>query len=195
MASLCATCPHLQHCPVPQMLQKVDTPLEELDDCTREAASEGHFPYADGVKFRIEVESCVHHPDDDGTYLEDLWDDLCDQLGSPHDDYFERASGDTRLIAFHAGLRDRLVAGEGMQSITTALERLLEYITTTPPIPTVDELCRHWGPWGEHPDHPLESWHEEAESDNTRLGYWEWVISRMEMGVTNEEDTNLEERR
>lgn len=38
----------------------------------------------------------------------------------------------------------------------------------------------HGGAWGEHPDHLVEDWRNEAGDDYTRLGYWEWVAARIE---------------
>ncbi len=35
------------------------------------------------------------------------------------------------------------------------------------------------GHWGEHPDHPLQQWQDEAFDSLTRLGYWEWAFARM----------------
>lgn len=32
--------------------------------------------------------------------------------------------------------------------------------------------------WGEHPEHTLIEWQEEVTNDDTRLGYWEWVLCR-----------------
>lgn len=29
--------------------------------------------------------------------------------------------------------------------------------------------------WGEHSSHSLEDWRYEVQSDDTRLGYWDWV--------------------
>lgn len=36
------------------------------------------------------------------------------------------------------------------------------------------------GHWGEHPDYPASDWAGEAASDETRLGYWEWVLNKIE---------------
>lgn len=36
------------------------------------------------------------------------------------------------------------------------------------------------GHWCEHPVHSSESWRLEVESEFTRLGYWEWVVNRLE---------------
>lgn len=40
----------------------------------------------------------------------------------------------------------------------------------------------HGGMWGEHPEHPSSDWRYEADNGDTRLGYWEWVAARIEMG-------------
>ena len=34
--------------------------------------------------------------------------------------------------------------------------------------------------WSEHPDYPLEDWKYEVQSNDTRMGYWEWVQSEIE---------------
>lgn len=33
--------------------------------------------------------------------------------------------------------------------------------------------------WAEHPDFPLHHWKDLVASEDTRLGYWEWVKTRM----------------
>ncbi|MFB9062232.1 MULTISPECIES: hypothetical protein [Sphingobium] len=33
------------------------------------------------------------------------------------------------------------------------------------------------GPWGEHPDYPVDDWKYEVVNGETRLGYWSWVAS------------------
>ena len=35
------------------------------------------------------------------------------------------------------------------------------------------------GHWGEHPEHRVADWIDDADSDGTRLGYWEWVDARI----------------
>ena len=35
----------------------------------------------------------------------------------------------------------------------------------------------HGGTWGEHPKFPVSDW----QTDDTRLGYWEWVCEQIEM--------------
>jgi len=34
--------------------------------------------------------------------------------------------------------------------------------------------------WEEDPDHSIEDWKAEIQADETRLGYWQWVINRKE---------------
>jgi hypothetical protein len=34
--------------------------------------------------------------------------------------------------------------------------------------------------WDEHPKYPLEDWKYEVVNEDTRLGYWEWVNSKIE---------------
>lgn len=42
----------------------------------------------------------------------------------------------------------------------------------------MDRLLQLYGPWGEHPAHPVDDWKTEVANDDTRLGYWAWVSSR-----------------
>ena len=44
----------------------------------------------------------------------------------------------------------------------------------------MDDLVRIFGLWGEHPDYPVVDWQAEVANDDTRLGYWAWVIARIE---------------
>lgn len=37
-----------------------------------------------------------------------------------------------------------------------------------------------WDYWDAHPDHPLEDWQSEVANDDTRLGYWDWVLDQTE---------------
>ncbi len=48
------------------------------------------------------------------------------------------------------------------------------------PIEVIDMRMRNGGTWGEHPDHTVEDWQFQVENDETRQGYWEWVVSRTE---------------
>ena len=41
------------------------------------------------------------------------------------------------------------------------------------------ELLSRYGYWGEHPEFPLEDWKYEVRNDDTRAGYWEWVVEGM----------------
>ena len=34
--------------------------------------------------------------------------------------------------------------------------------------------------WGERPGHPIDDWKYEVRNDDTRMGYWEWVVAREE---------------
>lgn len=41
--------------------------------------------------------------------------------------------------------------------------------------------AKHGGYWdGEYPDYPIEDWKIEIINENTRLGYWQWVVSMIE---------------
>ena len=53
------------------------------------------------------------------------------------------------------------------QPVGDNAERLREYYDTT-------------SQWGSHPDHPMEDWQGDAARGETRLGYWPWVLARLE---------------
>ena len=38
-----------------------------------------------------------------------------------------------------------------------------------------------YGHWGEHPDYPYGDWRYEVANGDTRLGYWDWVASKMKV--------------
>lgn len=45
------------------------------------------------------------------------------------------------------------------------------------------DLAEHFGGnWGEHPQHAVGDWAEAIASEDTRLGYWEWVANRIDSG-------------
>ena len=35
------------------------------------------------------------------------------------------------------------------------------------------------GYWSAHPDHPFDVWQCEVSNNDTREGYWTWVVSRI----------------
>jgi hypothetical protein len=41
-----------------------------------------------------------------------------------------------------------------------------------------DDLAQD-GEWGQHPDHPMEQWRTEVQCKTTRLGYWDWVVTKL----------------
>ena len=45
--------------------------------------------------------------------------------------------------------------------------------------PSEKELIKTYGEWGEHPVFQLVEWRAEVTSNDTRLGYWEWVANCM----------------
>lgn len=47
---------------------------------------------------------------------------------------------------------------------------------------------QHGGVWGEHPDHPLEDWRYEVANDDTRAGYWDWVLGQIRAHKDNDDD-------
>ena len=36
------------------------------------------------------------------------------------------------------------------------------------------------GVWRDHPDFPSKDWKYEVSNGDTRAGYWDWVLSRLE---------------
>lgn len=43
-----------------------------------------------------------------------------------------------------------------------------------------DELCKKYGSWGEHPNHPVTDWQAQVTDGDTRLGYWDWLVVELE---------------
>ncbi len=41
--------------------------------------------------------------------------------------------------------------------------------------------------WGEDPDWRIEDWQIEVSEDNTRLGYWDWVLAQRDLFIPDEE--------
>lgn len=46
------------------------------------------------------------------------------------------------------------------------------------------------GFWGEHPDYFVRDWSFEVGHEDTRLGYWEWVVSKIEEAKEDEDNDN-----
>ena len=38
------------------------------------------------------------------------------------------------------------------------------------------------GVWSQHPEYPIEEWQQAVWDDETRVGYWDWVLSKIEAG-------------
>lgn len=45
---------------------------------------------------------------------------------------------------------------------------------------TANTLRDKYGTWGEHPSYPSEDWKYEVEAGDTRRGYWDWVVAKLE---------------
>ena len=46
--------------------------------------------------------------------------------------------------------------------------------------------------WGEHPNHPMEEWQTEVHYKNTRVGYWDWVVTKLKIADDkNDKDPTL----
>ena len=58
---------------------------------------------------------------------------------------------------------------------------------------SVDELREQFGHWGDHPVHSVSEWKQEVQADNTRLGYWEWVATLLEVKEECEEISATED--
>lgn len=39
------------------------------------------------------------------------------------------------------------------------------------------------GHWENHPDYPLDDWKQEVANDDTRLGYHQWVMHKIESDI------------
>lgn len=65
-------------------------------------------------------------------------------------------------------------------------------VTVAPAYPAWRDVAdRFGGIWGSHPDYSVSDWQYEVENDDTRLGYWEWVESKVEqadMEASDEDD-------
>lgn len=60
--------------------------------------------------------------------------------------------------------------------------------------PTETELIETYTSWGEHPVFQLVDWRAEVTSNDTRLGYWEWVANQLEVHRNEQEPANEEAR-
>lgn len=43
-----------------------------------------------------------------------------------------------------------------------------------------EKLRREYGPHGEHPEYNRDSWQHEVGHENVQIGYWEWMVHRLE---------------
>lgn len=51
----------------------------------------------------------------------------------------------------------------------------------TPMTGRINSLIQMFGgTWGEHPDYPVRDWKREVDNNDTRLGYWEWVVHQLD---------------
>jgi len=44
-----------------------------------------------------------------------------------------------------------------------------------------------YGQWGEHPKYPAGDWRYEVQNNDTRLGYWAWVVAQMDKREISDE--------
>jgi hypothetical protein len=47
------------------------------------------------------------------------------------------------------------------------------------------------GVWGEHPDWPRQDWQYEVANEDTNLGYWDWVLAKLDVADHEEHWTQL----
>ena len=59
---------------------------------------------------------------------------------------------------------------------------------------TASEFRQHFGEeadyWGEVPAYPVSDWISEVQDNDTRAGYWGWVIQKQESAENDEELSN-----
>ena len=87
------------------------------------------------------------------------------------------ATGLIRLIALILTLADY-----GHKLVLDARHREATTAAFAASVAALDMAERFGGFWGEHPQHEVGAWAEEIASEDTRLGYWEWVASRIDSG-------------
>lgn len=46
-------------------------------------------------------------------------------------------------------------------------------------IPSVEEMTKLYGVWGQHPHFPSSDWLNAVANKDTRRGYWDWVRSML----------------
>lgn len=44
-------------------------------------------------------------------------------------------------------------------------------------------LINKYGFWNDHPRYPASDWKYEVQNNDTRIGYWEWVLQRIIEGA------------
>jgi len=59
----------------------------------------------------------------------------------------------------------------------------------TPAEKLMNEYDRPSGRWGEHPDYLMEDWREEVAIEDVRSGYWDWVVTQMELALDGPKET------
>lgn len=42
---------------------------------------------------------------------------------------------------------------------------------------------KYGGIWGRHPLYHVEDWQTEVSNDDTRAGYWDWVVGQIEINA------------
>ena len=43
------------------------------------------------------------------------------------------------------------------------------------------------GEGGEHPNHPMKEWQAEVDCKNSRIGYWDWVVTQLKLAADKNE--------
>lgn len=64
----------------------------------------------------------------------------------------------------------------------SSLAAKIEYRALEVPTPA-ERMCVEYDTsegWGEHPTYSMVEWQDEVAGEGTRLGYWDWVLHRLE---------------
>lgn len=52
------------------------------------------------------------------------------------------------------------------------------------------ELSLKYGHWSDHPLFPARDWQAEVEGGQARLGYWDWVVSKLEQQAEDADEAD-----
>lgn len=54
--------------------------------------------------------------------------------------------------------------------------------------PTAEVLKLRHGAWGEHPGHPRSDWQQEVANRETCLGYFDWLVEKLDLDAEENSD-------